>query len=55
MKDIKLDEYEQSIEDAIETFVPITGKKREAIDASIAAAKKPRVSTFGFQNKTLRM
>jgi predicted DNA binding CopG/RHH family protein len=40
MKKIKLDKYEQSIEDNIQNFVPVSKKERAKIEAIIASANK---------------
>ena len=37
---IKLDAYEQEIEDNIEKFVPVTGKEKQHIERIIEAARK---------------
>jgi predicted DNA binding CopG/RHH family protein len=40
MKKIKLDKYEQSIEDNIQNFVPVSKKERAKIEAIISSANK---------------
>ncbi|MFA5927999.1 MAG: antitoxin [Candidatus Margulisiibacteriota bacterium] len=40
MRKMKLTKYEQSIEDSIEEYVPITGKKREEILAALERARR---------------
>jgi predicted DNA binding CopG/RHH family protein len=41
-KPIKLDKYEQSIEDNIQNFVPVSKNEREKIEAIIASARKTK-------------
>jgi predicted DNA binding CopG/RHH family protein len=41
---IKLDAYEKEIEKNIDTFVPVTGKKRKKIEALIKKSKEERKS-----------
>jgi len=41
-KAIKLDRYEKDIEEHIEDYLPVTGKKRERIEAVIGRGRKTR-------------
>jgi predicted DNA binding CopG/RHH family protein len=41
-KPIKLDKYEQSIEDNIQNFVPVSKKERAKIESIIASANKTK-------------
>jgi len=42
VKEVKLSKFEQEIEDAAELMVPITGEKKEKLDAIIASAAEKR-------------
>jgi len=42
MKEVKLDKYEQAIEDAAEDYVPVEGEELEKFEAILASARKNR-------------
>jgi predicted DNA binding CopG/RHH family protein len=42
MEKIRLDNYEQEIEDAFESYVPLAGEKLEKVERALAIAKKNR-------------
>ncbi|MCL2746514.1 MAG: CopG family antitoxin [Coriobacteriia bacterium] len=40
MNEVKLDSFEQSIEDAAEQFVPLEGEEKERLEATLAEIKR---------------
>ena len=55
MKDVfELDEYEQSIEDEIDSYVPIDDKTRERIEAIAEQAKKRKNVNIRISERDLR-
>ena len=53
MKTYKLTDEEKEIENEIEHFIPISGKKKEQLEKIIAQAKKNRSISLRISNYTL--
>ncbi|MCL2438705.1 MAG: hypothetical protein FWC99_06485 [Coriobacteriia bacterium] len=51
MNEVKLDSFEQSIEDAAEQFVPLEGEEKERLEATLAEIKT-RASISAYLNTT---